>query len=141
VRRAFGQHGFDPAGVQPVEIGMDLERGELRQPGDAALVYRQVVAAQSDLATAEPGLGRDLAWLTGFYERQASLRRLGLQQPLVDLTLRRYVGGRFSSEAKATTADGSTPGPALFMLTSELHKRFLNCYSATVPILNVSLTA
>lgn len=142
VQRAFTKHGFDPAAVEPVDIGLDLAGGELRHPCDAALVYRQVAEARSDLATAEPGLGRDLAWLTGFYERQASLRRLGLQQPLVDLALRRYVGGRFSHEAKASTAtDGAAPGPALFMLTSELHKRFLNCYSASVPILNISLTA
>jgi CRP-like cAMP-binding protein len=131
VRHAFGAADFDPSGVEPVNIEVSFADGILTAPPEPAKIFESIVQAGADLSRAEATLGRDLVWITGFYERQASLNRLGPRQPLIDLALRRYIGAYFSTEANSEAA--------LFMLTSELHKRFLGCYGASVPMLNIQL--
>jgi hypothetical protein len=128
------QAGFAGA-VVPVRVEIDVESGAIAQPCDFRASWDLVVQALDAPRRADPALARDLAWCTGFYARQHSLRQLGEQQVLLDLALRRAVG------ARVPAADEAAPGRIPLLVTSELHKRFLPCYAAAVPILNVDTHA
>lgn len=136
VRDALESAGFPRDTVDLVEVAVDMVNGAVEAPADAAAAFDEIARAAADLSAVDPAVARDLVWINGFYERQASLKRLGPRQPPLDLTLRRCVGKRISDEARAL---GGEAGPPLLMLTSELHKRFLTCYAASVPMLNIAL--
>jgi CRP-like cAMP-binding protein len=136
VRDALEAAGFPRDAVDPADVAVAMETGAVEAPADAAAAFDEIARAAADLSAVDPAVARDLVWITGFYDRQASLKRLGPRQPPLDLTLRRCVGKRIMDEARAL---GGASGPPPLMLTSELHKRFLPCYSASVPILNIAL--
>jgi hypothetical protein len=134
VTEAARQAGFAGA-VVPVRVEIDVESGEIAQPCDFRASWDLVVQALDAPRRAEPALARDLTWCTDFYARQHSLRQLGERQVLLDLAIRRAVG------ARVPAAHEAAPGRMPLLVTSELHKRFLPCYAADVPILNIDTRA
>ncbi len=134
VAEAARQAGFAGA-VVPVRVEIDVASGEIAQPCDFRASWDLVVQALDAPRRADPALARDLAWCTDFYARQHSLRQLGERQVLLDLAIRRAVG------ARVPAVDAAAPGRMPLLVTSELHKRFLPCYGADVPILNIDTRA
>jgi hypothetical protein len=129
------QHAGLADAVIPVEVEVDAETAELLSPADFRDWSHRVLAAVHEPGSACPSLVRDVAWSTSFYARQASLRRLGEKQALLDLAFRRASGQRASAEhASCRHRDGNV----IALLTAELHKRLLPCYAASVPILNLA---
>ncbi len=120
--------------VIPIDVQVESESGEILYPLDLHDWSRRVLSAAADLPGADPSLAKDVAWCAGFYARQSSLSWLGESQALFDLAIRRAIGRRISAEqaAHAHVADQVTA-----MVTLELHKRFLSCYDASVPIINL----
>jgi hypothetical protein len=133
VRRTVDDGGWPPDAVEPVDV-QSARPGEppVTAPDDFALAWREVEHAAAGGSTPVPRLDHDLKWITGFYERQRSLRRHGDRQPLFDLALRRGIGRRLSRR------EPESPQPLI--IASELHHRFLPCYDASVPILDVDVT-
>jgi hypothetical protein len=132
VGEAAQQAGFGDA-VIPIDVEVDDATGEVRSPPDVRDWSRRVLGALSDPKGACPSLTRDVAWSTAFYARQASLSRLGERQALFDLVLRRALGARVSAEHAALGCEGG----AAALVTLELHKRFLPCYAASLPVINL----
>jgi hypothetical protein len=120
--------------VIPIDIQVESERGEILNPPDVQDWSRRVLSAAADLHGADLTLAKDVAWCAGFYARQSSLSWLGEPQALFDLAIRRAIGRRISTEhaSHAHMEDQVTA-----MVTLELHKRFLSCYDASVPIINL----
>jgi hypothetical protein len=115
--------GFRDARIQPVEITAAAALDQVRAPPHYAEVLAEVQAVAGGEVSNKPQLANDVAWISGFYARQRSLARLGPNQALFDLAMRRAIGK-------------SVSGPGL-LLTSELNQRFLACYRANVPIANI----
>lgn len=136
VSEAARQAGYAEA-VTPIDVEVDTSVGEIIYPLDFSRWSRRIAVALQEPRAADPALGRDLAWSRDFYARQASLSRLGQEQVLLDLAIRRAVGQRVSEQCGAD-GDERADGTVL-LLTSELHKRFLPCYGASTPILNIDL--
>lgn len=132
-RQAVDDGGWPRDAVEPVDV-RSAQPGEppVTAPDDFALAWREVEHAAAGRATLTPRLTHDLKWIRGFYERQLSLREHGDRQPLFDLALRRGIGRRLSP----AEAESSQP----LIIASELHHRFLPCYDASVPILDVDVT-
>lgn len=137
VAEAARQAGFMDA-VIPVAIEVDAESAEILHPADFRDWALRVFGAAHEPRHADQALVRDVVWSTGFYRRQVSLSRLGEHQALLDLAIRRAIGQRVSvrHSSHLHPHDG-----AVAMLTSELHKRFLPCYGASLPIVNIDASA
>jgi hypothetical protein len=134
VRRTIAEAGWSEADVDPVEIETaELCAPPIVAPGDFADAWSEVDHAARGHAGDDGQLVRDVAWITAFYERQRSLSKHGGRQPLFDLAVRRGIGKRLRGQAMGT---GHT-----LMLASELHHRFLPCYDAAFPILDVDVEA
>jgi hypothetical protein len=120
--------------VIPIDVQVEREGGEILYPLDVQDWSRRVLSAAADPRGADPTLAKDVAWCAGFYARQSSLSWLGEPQALFDLAIRRAIGRRISAEqaSHAHIEDQVTA-----MITLELHKRFLACYDASVPIINL----
>jgi hypothetical protein len=120
--------------VIPIDIQVESEHGEILNPPDVQDWSRRVLSAATDPRGADLTLTKDVAWCAGFYARQSSLSWLGEPQALFDLAIRRAIGRRISAEhaSHAHIEDQVTA-----MVTLELHKRFLACYDASVPIINL----
>lgn len=129
--------GFAEA-ITPIDVEIDAESAEILYPADVGAWSRRVTAAMREPRHACPSLARDVTWSRDFYARQTSLSQLGEEQALLDLAIRRAVGQRLSA-AQESEAQGDSVVSAL--ITSELHKRFLACYAASLPILNIDVRA
>ena len=133
VTQAAHRAGFTDA-VLPINVRVDDETAQILDPIDFHDWSRQISDAMADPRRADPSLTKDIAWSTGFYARQVSFSRLGEQQALLDLAIRRAIGKRISAEQQShATANGQSAA----MITLELHKRFLPCYEASVPVVNL----
>jgi len=131
VRAVLARHDWSDAKVDAIDVAVGRDNQTLRAPRDFEESIARLEAGAKDMSALPPRVSKDLLWITGFYARQASLHRLGEFQPRLDLALRRAIGRRFSAE---------TGGPAV-MLTSELNKRFLPCYDAALPMMNINVRA
>lgn len=131
VRATVARHEWSEAVVEPIDVAVGNGNQTLRAPRDFEESIARLEAGAKDMSALPPRVSKDLLWITGFYARQASLHRLGEFQPRLDLAMRRAIGRRFSAE---------TGGPAV-MLTSELNKRFLPCYDAALPMMNINVRA
>jgi hypothetical protein len=146
--RAFAQHvravtdtarqaGFADA-IIPVAVEVDADTAELLSPRDFRDWSQRVLSAVHGPRNVWTPLVRDVAWSTGFYARQVSLSRLGERQALLDLAIRRAVGQRVSAEHASHPQRDER---VFALVTAELHKRFLPCYAASSPILNIEARA
>ncbi|HWE62953.1 MAG TPA: hypothetical protein VHB98_14665 [Chloroflexota bacterium] len=133
VTQAALRAGFADA-VVPIDVQVDVETAEILDPIDFHGWSRRISDAVVDPRSAGPDLARDIAWSTGFYARQVSLSRLGQQQALLDLAIRRAVGQRISAEQQSQAA---ADGRIAALITLEMHKRLLPCYAASIPIVNL----
>jgi hypothetical protein len=133
VREVAQRAGFADA-VIPIDVEADSTTGEILYPLDVRDWSRRVLSASADPRGACPSLARDVVWSIGFHARQASLSRLGEPQALFDLALRRALGQRISTEH---ASHSQLEGGVSAMVTLELHKRFLPCYAASLPIINL----
>jgi hypothetical protein len=133
VAEAARRAGFGDA-LLPIEVRVDSATAEIVTPHDFGGWSRRVLAAAMHPATASPTVRRDVVWSTGFYARQASLSLLGGRQALLDLAIRRAIGQRVATEH---ASQHPAENQAVALLTSELHKRFLPCYEASMPIVNL----
>lgn len=122
--------------VLPISVEIDGDGPYITSPPDFREWSHRVVDAAHDSTRAPADLARDVTWTRSFYGRQSSLSRLGDRQPLVDLTIRRAMGQRISSQS-SHLAEG-IPHMSV-IITTELHKRFLRCYATTFPILNIEV--
>lgn len=77
----------------------------------------------------------DIKWITNFYDRQKSLHPLGHKQAILDLAIRRGIGAYITTKAEVLNRINKS----CFLITSELNKRFLKCYAAKVPIINITV--
>jgi hypothetical protein len=125
--------GFADA-IIPVDVDLDAHTADVRYPLDVRAWSRQIARASQDPRVVDAALARDVAWTRGFYARQASLRCLGEEQALVDLALRRAIGQRISRDYMSRPC---VEDEVFLLVTSELHKRFLPCYDAAAPIINI----
>jgi hypothetical protein len=125
--------GFMDA-VIPVNVDIDAHTTDVRYPLDVRDWSHRIARAARALRTTDTALTRDVAWTRGFYARQASLNHLGEGQALVDLALRRAIGQRISQDYLSRPR---VEDEVFLLVTSELHKRFLPCYDAAAPILNI----
>jgi CRP-like cAMP-binding protein len=130
LRERVDTAGFPQARITPIDVEASAQLERIVAPSDVAATIQDVAAAAADIATAPPGLVRNLLWITGFYARQNSLRKLGPVQPLFDLGMRLAIGKR------ATQEPGS--GVAL-LLTSELNQRLVACYDSGIAVANISV--
>ena len=146
--QAFAQHiravtdtarqaGFADA-VIPIAVEVDADTAQILSPRDFRDWSHRVLSAVHGPRNVCPPLVRDVVWSTGFYARQVSLSRLGEQQALLDLAIRRAIGQRVSAEH---ASHPHWDDRVFALVTSELHKRFLPCYAASVPILNLEARA
>ncbi len=133
VSQAAQHAGFGHA-VLPIAVELDVASGLMLHPPALRDWSQRIALAVGEPRNACPADARDVAWSTRFYARQRSLSRLGEQQALLDLAIRRAVGEHISAQH----AGEARPG---IMITSELHKRFLPCYAASLPILNLDVRA
>ena len=125
-------------GVELTTASLEVDPATGTMSGPTAFVEscEQVAAAARDLHAAPADLARDLLWITGFYARQESLSRLGEQQPLTDLAIRRAIGRVYGD----LFAIGPRDVPlASAMVTSELNRRFVGCYASRVPVVNIAV--
>jgi hypothetical protein len=120
--------------VVPLTVDLDVSSGLMLHPRAFRDWSHRIARTVREPRTADRADSRDVAWSTQFYARQRTLSRLGEQQALLDLAMRRAVGDHIS----AAHAAQERPG---VMITSELHKRFLPCYAAALPILNLDVRA
>jgi hypothetical protein len=135
IESAAEQAGFAKS-VLPIPVEFDGDGPCITSPPDFREWSHRVVDALNNPTRAPADLARDVNWTTSFYGRQSSLSRLGDQQPLVDLTIRRAMGQRISTQSPHH-AEG-VPHMSV-IITTELHKRFLPCYATTLPILNIQV--
>jgi hypothetical protein len=128
--------------VIPVAVEVDADTAEILSPRDFRDWSQRVLSAVHGPGHVCAPLVRDVVWSTGFYARQVSLSRLGEKQALLDLAIRRAIGERVSADHTHTCASHPQRDDRVFALvTSELHKRFLPCYAASVPIVNLEARA
>lgn len=79
-------------------------------------------------------LKRDINWIVHFYERQDSLKALGKKQALLDLAIRRAIGHYVEKQWVSQQEHD-----LYLLITSELNKRFLDCYNSSTPITNIKV--
>lgn len=87
----------------------------------------------------DSSLMNDIQWITSFYQRQHSLCQFAPNQAIYDLCVRRALGA-YVARKYETLKGGTYNDRAYFLITSELNKRFLKCYNAQSPILNISIS-
>ncbi|SHO56680.1 hypothetical protein [Vibrio quintilis] len=109
-----------------IEIKQDNYTGEILGPE----LFRDSYLELTQLPLEDKKRARDLDWIKNFYSRQHSLSRLGVEQAILDLAIRRGIG-RYIEEA-------FRPEPGI-LLTSELNARMLKCYNTNTVITNLSL--
>ena len=138
VRYIIVEENFSEAELIPVNVEVDCDSGALLGPQDFCECFDQVLRASHNPDDADSTLLRDLLWSTNFYGRQASLSRLGKEQVLIDLAIRRAIGRRFYTEYSFLEQKESK---VFAMLTSELNKSLLRCYNSTIPTINIDVKA
>jgi hypothetical protein len=84
----------------------------------------------------DPTLIKDMQWIKDFYQRQDSLKHFSSEKAFFDLAMRRSIG-KLGTELSLLQQESNST--LFLMLTSELNKRFLNCYDSLIPILNIKV--
>lgn len=108
------------------------------KPSINVLNYNQIVkyvAVSEKALLHDKDFQTDLAWIEGFYEREDSCYKFCSKQAFFDLGARRLV---------ALYSQDNIPhfnkfSDRIYLITTELNKRFLKCYRSPYTILNITV--
>lgn len=137
VREIVRKHDWSHARVAPINVLLDYDSGSIVSPYDFQESFSQVFKMVQNLKSADSRLSKDVQWITGFYDRQTSLKWLGKKQAFLDLAIRRAIGRYIYKEY---TSFEQKEDKTFMVLTSELNKRLLTCYDLSIPLVNIEVT-